>query len=166
MLALDEGEILGGGQREPRCEQPLRRRVAGEIQEQRRALECAALLEALAKELGAVVRDADAGEHDREVVACASLRTLTQPRVAGDLDGETVVRQSAAGEYRQLLAAHQAVHQVERGDTGLDEVARSRARDRVDGQAFDAAHLARGDRRAAVDHLSDTVEHAAEDRGR
>ena len=55
MLALDEGEVLGGGEREARRQQPLRGRVAREVQEQRRALERAALLEAAAEELRAVV---------------------------------------------------------------------------------------------------------------
>ena len=162
VLAAMEREVLGRGQREARRQQPLRRRIAREVQEQRGALERAALLEAAPEIFGAVVRHADAGEHDREV---AALRAA-QPRVRGDVDGKPVVRQAAAGEQRQLLPAHEAVHEVERGDAGLDEVARHRARHRIDRQAVDAQALARGDRRPAVDHLADAVEHAAQHRRR
>ena len=138
MLALDEGEVLRGSQCETRSQQPLRRRVAGEVQEQRGAFERAALFETLAKEFRAVVGHTDAGEHDGEVVAGATVRSLAQAGVAGDLDG----------------------------DAGFDEVARTGARDRIDGQALDAVRLPCGDGRAAIDHLPDAVEHAAEDRWR
>ena len=74
------------------------------------------------------------------------------------------MRQSAAGEQRQLLAAHETVHQVERRDARFDEVAGHRARHGVDRQAVDAQVLARRHRRAPVDHLADAVENAPENR--
>jgi hypothetical protein len=126
VLAFAEGEVLGRAQRVARRQQPLRARVAREVEEERGALERAVALEAAPEVLGALERHADAGEDDREVLGIARAAAL-----AGDLDREAVVRQAAAREERQLLAAHEAVHQVERRDAGLDEVARHLARDRV-----------------------------------
>ena len=158
MLALVEGEVLGGAQREARRQQSLRARVAGEVEEQRRALQRAALLEAAPEVLGAVVGHADAGEDDDEVFAVSTAKA----RMAGDLDGQPVVWQAAAREQRQLLAAHQAVHQVQRADAGLDEVARQCARHRVQRQPFDCDLAMHRDRRPAVDDLAHAVEDPAE----
>ncbi len=162
MLAADEREVLGSGQRETRCQEPLRRRIAREIEEQRGPLERARALEARAEELRAVVRHADSREHDGEVFSFPGRRRAAQARVGRDLDREPVVRQSAAGEQRQLLPAHEAVHQVQGRDAGLDEIARTRACNRIDRQPVDGVGLACRDRRPAVDHLSDAVEDAAE----
>jgi hypothetical protein len=72
------------------------------------------------------------------------------------------VRQAARREQRQLLAAHQAVQQVDGRHTGLDEVARQRAPRRVDREPLDPHSRARRDRRATVDRAPDAVEDAAE----
>ena len=163
MLAFDEREVLGRGQREARRQQPLRRRVAREVEEQRGALERAALLEAAAEELGAVVGHADAGEHDREVARLVAPRRRAAARgsaisTASRSCGSPPPENSGSFWPRTRLFIRSSVVIA-----GLDEVARHRARDRIDRQSVDRVALARGDRRPAVDHLADAVEHAAED---
>ena len=97
-----------------------------------------------------------------KTIANSSRAVAAQPRALRDLGGEAIVRQAAGREERQLLPAHQAVHQVDGRDAGLDEVPRQRAPGRVDRQAFDAHPRARRDRRAAVDGTAQAVEHAAQ----
>src|SRR5208282_2657070 len=68
-------------------------------------------------------------------------------------------------EQWQLLPAHQAVHQIDGGNAGFDEILRQLARGGVDRDAVDAQTLAGGNRRAAVRRLADAVEYAAEQAG-
>ena len=166
MLAFDEGEVLGGGQREARRQQPLRRRVAREVEEQRGALERAALLEAAAEEFGAVVRHADAGEHDREIAALRPRRRLrsracpaisTASRSCGRPPPEKI---GSFCPRTRLFMRSSVVTPVSMKSRGIA------ARDRIDRQALDRIDRARGDRRPAVDDLAHAVEHAAEDAGR
>ena len=83
-------------------------------------------------------------------------------RLAGDLRGDLVVRQAVAAEDGQFLPAHQRVHAVERGDAGLDEVARVDARVRVHRLAVDVAPHAADRRGAAVGRAAQPVEDAPE----
>jgi hypothetical protein len=85
--------------------------------------------------------------------------------VIRDFYGNTVMRQSAAGEYRQLLPANQAVHKVHGGDPGFDEIAGPGASDRIERQPFDPKISANRDWRAAVDHPADAVVYPAQDTG-
>ncbi|MPN55653.1 hypothetical protein SDC9_203337 [bioreactor metagenome] len=78
------------------------------------------------------------------------------------LDGELVVRQSVAGEYRQLLAADQRRQRVDGRDPRVDEVARVLARHRVQRQSVDVHALASVDLAAAVARLAESVEGTAE----
>jgi hypothetical protein len=64
---------------------------------------------------------------------------------------------SSGREDRQLLAAHQRVHQVDGADAGLDEVRRRRARGRVQRHAVDAPALGAGEWWAAVEDAPDAV---------
>ena len=89
--------------------------------------------------------DAHRGEHDGELDVL-----LQQPRLPDDLRGDAVVRQAVAGKDRQLLAAHQRVHAVNRGQAGLDEFARIAPRKRIDRQAVHVAPI--GGQRAARRH--------------
>ena len=89
-----------------------------------------------------VMGNADADEDDGE----SRFAGPSQPRVLRDVAGDAVVRHAAGGEQRQLLPAHQAVHQVDGGDAGFDEVPRQLARGGIDRDAVDAQALARGDR--------------------
>ncbi len=70
--------------------------------------------------------------------------------------------QAAAGEQRQLLAAHEAVHQVDGRDARLDEIARQGAPGRIDGHAVDAQAAHRRYRRLAVDRAAHAVEDATQ----
>ena len=101
-----------------------------------------------------IVRDAHSDEYDRKGAGVP----VAQPRIEGDLRGQAIVRQPRSGEQGQLLAAHQAVHEVDARHAGLDEIARQRARRRVDGQPVDAHALDRGDRSAAVGWTAYAVE--------
>ena len=75
------------------------------------------------------------------------------------------MRQSRAGEQRQLLAAHQAVHQIDGRHPGLDEIARQGAHRRVDRESIDAHPANRRHRRACVGRLTDAVEGSAQHAG-
>ena len=81
--------------------------------------------------------------------SCSAVGSPAQPRACRAIcGGEPVVRQAAAGEERQLLPAHQAVHPSMVGDAGLDEVARQARAAGLIGSAVDVAcALGRGDRR-------------------
>src|SRR3974377_1983548 len=48
-----------------------------------------------------------------------------------DIAREAGVRQAAAGEQGQLLSAYQAVHEIDGGDAGFDEIGRQFARGRI-----------------------------------
>ena len=159
MPAFLEREVLGGSQRIAGRQQALHAGLVGQVQEHRGVAERAARLHRQAELLGGVVRHADAGEHDGETLRAAR---AAQACALRDLRGEPVVRQAARREQRQLLAAHEAVHDVDRADAGLDEVARQRAPRRVDREALDAHACPGGDGRAAVDRSADAVEHAPE----
>ena len=137
VLAFDEREVLGRGQREARRQQALRRRVAGEIEEQRGALQRAALLQAAAEEFGAVVGHADAGEDDREIAALClrrRCRSRAWPAIstASRSCGSPPPEKSGSFCPRTRLFIRSSVVIA-----GLDEVARHRPRDRIDRQAVD-----------------------------
>ena len=161
MAPLDEREVLGRRERVTRREQALHAGLVGEVEEQHRVAERAARLHRAAELLGGVVGHAHAGEHHGELLALAA----AQARALRDLGREPVVRQAARGEERQLLAAHQAVQQVDGRDAGLDEVARQCPPRRVDREPFDAHAGARRNGRAAVDRPADAVEDASEQVG-
>ena len=136
MLAFDEGEVFGRGEREARRQQPLRRRIAREIQEQRGALERAALLEAAAEELRAVVGHADAGEHDGEIAASpcrwrsrAWLAISTASRSCGRPPPEKI---GSFWPRTRLFIRSSVVTPVSMKSRGTG------ARHRIDRQAFDA----------------------------
>src|SRR5512147_695806 len=102
---------------------------------------------------------AEGGEHHHELGG----RLAQQLGLAYDLRCHPVVRQAAAGEDRQLLSARQRVHAVDGGDAGLDELARIRARRRVERLAVDVATVGGYYWRAAVARQPATVEYATED---
>ena len=87
---------------------------------------------------------------------------LQQPRLPDDLRGNAVVRQAVAGKDRQLLAAHQRVHAVNRGHTGLDELARIAPRKWIDRQAVHVAAVGGQRGRAAIGRPAESVKHAAQ----
>ena len=128
------GEIFGGGQGEARRQQALRRGFTGEVQEHRGVGERAGILHSAAEGLGSVVGNANADENNGET----RLARAPQSRILRDIAGDAIMRHAAGGEQRQLLPAHQAVHQVDRGDAGLYEILRQLARGRIDRDTVDA----------------------------
>ncbi len=103
----------------------------------------------------------DADEHD-----CKGFRALAaETRVAGNLNRDAVVRQPAAGENRQLLAAHEAVQDIDGGNAGFNEVSWLRAMRWIYGEALDAQTLNRRHGRAAVDDAPDAVENSPQELG-
>ena len=108
-----ECQVLGNGQGQPGCEDPLDDRVVGGVQEEHQLTLGGPGLEAVANEVGVCMSDAHAGEHDGEgLVPGVSL--------SGDLHGEFQVRESADREDRQLLATYQGRQRVHDGDAGED----------------------------------------------
>ncbi len=157
MHALLKGEVLRGGQRHARRRDTLNRGVGGEVREENGALHRAGAAELVGEELSLLERDADGGKHDGEARAVIEHLGLTR-----DLGGELRVRQTGAGEDRQLLAAHEGVQTVNRGDARLDELVGVVARGGVDGQAADVEILLGQQLRAAVDGLAHAVKDTAE----
>jgi hypothetical protein len=95
------------------------------------------------------VRDAHRREHDPE--------RLLGPEdlgLAGDLQGDLVVRQAGPGEEGKFLAADEGVESVDRRDAGLDELRRVLPRIRVDRRPDNLDPFLRHDRRSAVDRFA------------
>ena len=159
--ALHEGQVLGSRERKARCQQALCAGFVGEIQKHDGVPERAAGLHRGTERLSGVVRHADADEHDRERLA----RFAAKAGTLSDCGGQPVVWQPSCREQRQLLAPHQAVHQVDRGDPRFDEVARQGPPRRIDAHPVDSQAVYGGDRRMAVERPADAVEDPPEDVG-
>ena len=153
-----EGQVLGGGQGHARRGDALDGRVVGQVDEQDRALDGArcARKSLMKKSASSKVMPMAANTTANVSPACS---TLAWRAIWAASRG---VRQTGAGEDRQLLAAHQRVEPVDGGDAGLDELVREIAGVRVDRGAVDVEHLLRDDLRAAVDGPPDAVEDPAE----
>ena len=154
-----ESEIFGGGKCRARGEQALDDRFVGEVQEDDHLVQDAALFEAFLKESGIGMRGAEGGEDDDEFGRVVA----QQLGLTHDLRRDPVMRQAAAGENRQFLAAGQGIHAVDGGNAGLDEFARVGAGGGVERLAVHVATVGGNDRRSSVARQSGAVEHAAED---
>ncbi len=154
-----EGEVLGDGQRHPRREQSLDRRIVGQIEEQDGPVELSRLLQVRTKEGSLAMRDAHCGEDDHEVLMLGA----TDRRSCRDIGGELIGRQSEPREDRQLLTAHQRVEPVDRRDAGLDELGRIATGRRIDRQPVHVPEVLRHDGGAAIDRHTRAVEHPPED---
>ena len=122
----------------------------------------AGILHGAAESFGGVVRNADTDKHDGE--GAAALDRASRAFCAISL-ANAVMRQAAGGEQRQLLPAHQAIHQIDGGEAGLDEIAGQFALGRIERHSVDPQTFIAGDRRAAIGRLADTVEDAAQQAG-
>ena len=157
MLAAVEREVLGQRQRHARRQQSFHAGRIGERKKHHRAGQRAGVLEIADEKFRDVVLDAHRGEHDGK----AGVR-LQQPRLPDDLRGNAVVRQAVAGKNRQLLAAHQRVHAVNRGNARLDEFARIAPRKRIDRQTVHIAAIGGKCGCAAISRPAQAVKNAAQ----
>jgi hypothetical protein len=105
-----------------------------------------------------VVRHANADEHDRKTFARLSAKT----RTLRDRGRQAIVRQAGRRKQGQLLATHQAVHQVDRRDAGFNEVPGQGAPRRIDAHAVDPKAAHGWNRGVAVERTADAIEDAAE----
>ncbi len=80
----------------------------------------------------------------------------------GDIQGQLIMRQAAAGEYGQFLAPHQTVQDVDGGDAGFDEVRRFDPAHGVENAPFHRNLLGGRHRRAAVYDLTHAVKNPAQ----
>ena len=98
-----------------RCD-TFNRRVIRQIHEQHSALDSARPAEVADKVIRFLIGDADSAENDGEAVALAQHARLTR-----NLRRQLCVRQTRAGEHRQLLPANQRVQTVNGGNARLDK---------------------------------------------
>ena len=154
-----KGQVFGGGERRARGEQALDHRLVGQVEEHHHLVQHAAFLEAFLEETRVGVRGAEGGEHHHEFRGGFS----QQLRLAHDLRRHPVMRQAAAGEDRQLLAAGERVHAVNGGNASLDELARIGAGGGVERFAVDVAAVTGNDRRTPVARQAGAIEHAAKE---
>ena len=160
VLALDERQVLGGAQREARRQQALRARVAGQVQEQRRALERAALLEAAAEVLGAVVaarRCRRRRSTKSSSAPGAGARGSRSPPPAGRAAGRRPRTSGSFWPRTRLFIRSSVVMPVSMKSRGI-----ARATGFI-GSPSIGMRAVRGHRRPAVDDLADAVEDAPED---
>ena len=153
--ALDEGQILGCGEGVSRGEQALRARLVCVVQEHHRVGQGSARFHGVAKCPGRVVGNSDPGEHDGKL----TLGFAPQSGMARDAKGQPVVGKAARAEQWQLLSPDQAVHEIDGGNAGFDEVPGQIPSRRVDGQPVDPKDAFRCHRRAAVHGPADAIEH-------
>ena len=160
MLALDEGQVLGRGEREARRQQPLR------ATSRSRGSGTAPCARARRPARGCGGRT----RRCRTARRCRRRRSRSRPSAAAPRSRAwraiSTARRSCGrpppekiGSFwprTRLFIRSSVVTPVSMKSRG------TRARHRVDRQAVDAAACSRaGDRRPAVDHLADAVEHAA-----
>ena len=133
------------------------RRVIRQIHEQHSALDSARPAEVADKVIRFLIGDADSAEHDGEAVALAQHARLTR-----NLRRQLCVRQTRAGEHRQLLTANQRVQTVNGGNARLDKFTRIVARGGIQRFAVDIHPHFGNQLRAAILWLAHAVENAAE----
>ena len=151
------GEILRGGEGHSRGDEPLDRRVVGQVQEQDGAPKRPRAFEVVHEDAGLLMRDAHRRKHHAE-----GLLRPEDLRLAGNLQCDLVVRQARAREERQLLASNERVEPVDRRDAGLDELRRMFPRIRIDRGSDDLDPFLRDDRRPPVDRFARAAQDPAE----
>src|SRR5450759_868155 len=151
-----ERQELGHGERAPRGDDALDRRVLGQVHEEADPLQRARLGEGGLEERCFAAGDAHGAEHDGELLTGDDLGVLH------DLRRDLVARQARTAEDRELLPADQGVQAVDGADAGLDEVVGVIAGVRVDGRAADLELLLGEHFAAAVYRLSQPVQDPAQ----
>ena len=151
-----ERQVLGGGQRAARRDQPLGGRIVGEVHECHDAVPRARRAECVLVAQRDVARQAERRKDDREALDARRVR------LRDDLHRQRVVRQSGLGEDRQLLPEHDAVERIDRRNARLEEVARKLAPDGLIGEPSIGTLFGDERRRQSVARPAHAVEDAAE----
>ena len=152
-----ECEVFRGGKRHFGGGYTFYRGVGREVDEHDGPVDRAGLSEVGNKEVGLLEGYAYRGEYHRE--RAVGVEHLCLARY---LRRKVGVRQAAAREYRQLLAADKRIEPVYRRNARLYELAGILARGGVDGGAVDVQRFVRDYARTAVDNVAHAREHAAE----
>ena len=152
-----KGQVLCCRQGHTGCGDTLHRRVIGQVDKEYRSVDSACLLEGLHEEVGLLKGDTHGREYNGEF-----LIGPTHLRLPCDLGCQLGVRQTGAGEDRQLLATDKSVQSVDGGDACLDKLGRVNPGRRVHRQTVDVPSLFREDLRASVRGASQTVKYAAQ----
>merc|ERR1719379_1172728 len=107
-------EVLSRRQGKARRHDTLDSRIVRQVQVQHDVLHGPVLLEVVAEEARGLHVHAHGAEDNGEVVhvVIRDVLALHQGRLACDLGGDLVVRQTGGGEERKLLTAHNTVHGV------------------------------------------------------
>ena len=157
MHALVKRQILGCRQRQTRGGNSLYRCIIGQVDEHNRAVNGAGLPEALLEEVCLLEGDAHGGKNHREGL-------IGSPHLGlpCNLGSQLVVRQSGAGENRQLLSADQCIQAVNGRNAGLNKLLRIGPGRRVHGQSVDVHALLRQQLRSPVNGAAHTVKHTAQ----
>ena len=157
LVTVLEREKLRQAQRDAGRNHPFERRFVGEIQEYGGSRKQPRFFESLLEICRGIVRNAERHKYHRE-----GFGPFGNPRLQSDLSGQLIVRESRSREDRELLPAHHRVHAVDRGNAGLDEILRKRARGGIQRSAMHVHSGFRDGRRQSVSGPSQTVENAAE----
>ena len=112
-----KGQVLSGRQCHTRGGNALDRRIIGQVGKQHRAVDGAGTAELIDKEFRFLKGDTDGGENYSKVALA-----IQYPRLTGNLSRQLGVRQTGAGEDRQLLPSYQGVQAINGRDAGLDKL--------------------------------------------
>ena len=146
LLALVDGEILGGGKRHVGNEQTLHGRILGRVDERHDAVERAGVLEDRLEVQKVVVRKTHAAQDD-----------LVGLGAQGHVGHHGVVGLVGVGEEGDLLPRHDRIVQVDAGDARGDQLRRLDAPEGIHRRTADLAGLALDDL-AALERFAVGVE--------
>ena len=151
-------KILRRSQRHLRGDEPLDDRIICKIEEHRDMIGNTALLKCSSEKLRDIILDAHRGKYNAEPL----IRPRTQRRLCDQLGCQLIVRQSVAGENRQLLSANKSGQTIDGRNTRIDIIARILAPARVERHAVHVDPYVRDDRSQPVDRSADAVKRPAQ----
>jgi len=160
MHAFFEGEVLGETECHSRNGDSLDDWVGGGVDEKGGFFDGSCFFKFSLEKHRFLEGDAHRTEHDGEITAFSVL--VENFCVSGDLDGEFGVRESGSGENREFLPADERVHEIDRGNSGLNEVGWKFAGVRVDRHSGDVHGFFGENFGSAVDRFSRSVENSSE----
>ena len=152
-----KGQVLSGRQCHTRGGNALDRWIIGQVGKQHRAVDGAGTAELINKEFRFLKGDTDGGENYSKVALA-----IQYPRLTGNLSRQLGVRQTGAGEDRQLLPSYQGVQAINGRDAGLDKLIGVVAGGWVHCQTIDIPVFIRQNSRTIIDGLAHSVKYTAQ----
>ena len=156
MHPLFEGEVLGKSQRHPRSDKAFDRRSISKTQKNGRVCQNARFFKRVDEKFCDVEFDPHSGKYHGELFFSRQYFGLS-----GYLSGNQVVRHTAAGKNRQLLATNQGIHPVNGRYASLDEVSVIFPAPGVYRQTIYVHHAISNYLRISIDGSSQAIEYPA-----